>query len=535
MTASPRRRTRPRQVLSPQCLPNVMVTIIFLLLLANTADWNRYGGPPLVADALVLPAPQHQSMVASRLPTSSRRRLMLHRSLSSSTPNQLPSSSTSTPSRLLAQDEERSLLSKMHDPSTRDTLASRAARQELLLHNLPLVRSIVTKTQRTRRRQGHHPCHFSGGGGTGSATTGAAGAAAALTPDDLLHEGTIGLAEAIDRHDPKRDTRLSTYATYWIRARILRAVQSRGEHTALRFPEYALQASHRLARAARTMGLEWEDVVDMMVLVGEDHAGEKTRMMRDRLCDEANIPRTGGLFGDAVRIRCMTRYGGQTRPLESWMTTSVVDDNDGIGVDNGCCSQTAISGEAGGQGGRHIVETLSKFLVPREIEVLSLRYGLVSPAPLSNKEEAEADVGRVPQPTFRDYEADAMDGLFGPCGMLSHYADAPTEDRLSTIAMEAATTTSASSIAAQSSTSSPTISHKGRESLVVLATTTTTTKITMPTKPKNGAALLSFKEIGKRLKFSGEYCRRTCTVALKKLTRAVEEGRLAESDFLLGW
>jgi hypothetical protein len=34
---------------------------------------------------------------------------------------------------------------------------------------------------------------------------------------------------------------------------------------------------------------------------------------------------------------------------------------------------------------------------------------------------------------------------------------------------------------------------------------------------------------------AGEYCRRTCSVALSKLSRAVEEGRLAESDFLLGW
>jgi hypothetical protein len=48
-------------------------------------------------------------------------------------------------------------------------------------------------------------------------------------------------------------------------------------------------------------------------------------------------------------------------------------------------------------------------------------------------------------------------------------------------------------------------------------------------------SLLPFKEVGKRMKFSGEYCRRTCSVALSKLSRAVEEGRLAESDFLLGW
>ena len=208
--------------------------------------------------------------------------------------------------------------------------ASQSARQELLLHNLPLVRSIASDVQ--RRRMSSAPSSPS------------ASESAALTRDDLLHEGTIGLAEAIDRHDPVRDVRLSTYATYWIRARIVRAVHNRGEHALIRFPERVVQASHRLARAAREMGLEWDDVVDVSVLVadggdgdgcgrggggGGGLAGERTRELRERLCERAGIPSSGTLFGDAVRVRSMSMSGTTTAPLESWMwSPSAADDDD---------------------------------------------------------------------------------------------------------------------------------------------------------------------------------------------------------------
>ena len=112
----------------------------------------------------------------------------------------------------------------------------------------------------------------------------------ALTRDDLLHQGTtIGLAEAIDRYDmayaqdlkdctgptqassspsspiiPK-GARLGTYATYWIRTRIVRAIQSR-EH-AFCFPEHTLQASHRLVRAAKDMGLKWDVVAELALIL----------------------------------------------------------------------------------------------------------------------------------------------------------------------------------------------------------------------------------------------------------------------------
>ena len=121
-------------------------------------------------------------------------------------------------------------------------------------------------------------------------------------------------------------------------------------------------------------------------------------------------------------------------------------------------------------------------------------------------------IARKPQ-VFRDYQSEAEEDLFGPNGMLSHYSDIPSD----TVAIVASASETTRSIM---SSTVPTIA--------------TTTKKQRITKTPNHA-LLPFKEIGKRMQFSGEYCRRTCSIALNKLTLAAEDGRLAESDFLLGF
>lgn len=368
------------------------------------------------------------------------------------------------------------------------------ARQTLLLHNLPLVQSIVTKILRSR------PHLRLKGGGDGEKGV-------ALTRDDLLNEGTIGLAEAIDRYDlayavdaskdsttrsaisasssssiiPK-GARLGTYATYWIRARILRAIQSR-EH-AIRFPEHVLQASHRLVKASKEMGLKWDAVSE---LAEYDVITVPQKKIRDGLFQVAGI-KSESLFRDAVRVRSMSQVGSTT-PLESWMSPSALTAS--------AHEELTPADEEGGQ--EHIRDTLSKFLVPREIEVLSLRYGLVS----ADDDDAEEVL------VFRDYEAEAEEDLFGLNGMLSHYSDMPITDSVAAVA--AINPKSASRI------STPALSASATKKMVAA-----------PSPP----TLLPFKEIGKRMKFSGEYCRRTCSQALNKLTCAVEEGRLAESDFL---
>ena len=325
---------------------------LIAVLLSQSPSSNN--SPPVVSVASMIAdafAPPRPPAVAS-LRRRGRAAASASAPLTSANGNSgQPPNSTPLVSRLLTQEEEASLLGRMRDHPPRSH-ASQSARQELLLHNLPLVRSIASDVQRRRMSIAPSP---------------SASESAALTRDDLLHEGTIGLAEAIDRHDPVRDVRLSTYATYWIRARIVRAVQNRGEHALLRFPERVVQASHRLAKAAREMGLEWDDVVDVSVLVVVDDedddggsgsgglAGERTRELRARLCEAAGIPATGALFGDAVRVRSMSMSGTTTAPLESWMRSpqSADDDDDDDGaVPDGPTSSSSSSSFEGGGGGR---------------------------------------------------------------------------------------------------------------------------------------------------------------------------------------
>jgi RNA polymerase primary sigma factor len=71
---------------------------------------------------------------------------------------------------------------------------------------------------------------------------------ASLDLEDLVQEGVIGLHRAADLYDPAHRTRFSTYATWWVRKAILRAIETRGR--AIRLPAHASEAYRRM-RAAR--------------------------------------------------------------------------------------------------------------------------------------------------------------------------------------------------------------------------------------------------------------------------------------------
>ncbi|HYM81931.1 MAG TPA: RNA polymerase sigma factor RpoD/SigA [Candidatus Limnocylindria bacterium] len=68
---------------------------------------------------------------------------------------------------------------------------------------------------------------------------------------DLIEEGNLGLIQAVDRFEPERGLRFSTYASIWIRQSILRGIAEQAK--SLRIPVQMFQQVNRFARAQRTL------------------------------------------------------------------------------------------------------------------------------------------------------------------------------------------------------------------------------------------------------------------------------------------
>jgi RNA polymerase nonessential primary-like sigma factor len=106
--------------------------------------------------------------------------------------------------------------------ATRARAGEFAARQSMIEHNLRLVVSIAK---------------------------GYLGRGVPLS--DLIEEGNLGLMHAIDKFEPERGFRFSTYATWWIRQSVERAVMNQGR--VIRLPVHVVRELQQVLRARRTL------------------------------------------------------------------------------------------------------------------------------------------------------------------------------------------------------------------------------------------------------------------------------------------